>query len=63
MNIKAGHSFDLAFFNFKKAFNKVSHAHIISSLANIGRGGNVLQWYRNFLSSRTQQVRVSNNYL
>ena len=44
--------------DFSKAFDKVSHNKLISSLHEYGIDSTTLEWIRSFLSGRTQSVVV-----
>ena len=47
---------DLIIMDFAKAFDKVSHRHLIYKLNYYGISGNALTWISAFLSNRTQNV-------
>ena len=49
---------DVVFFDFEKAFDRVSHSIILSKLEHLGVCGPVLKWIEHFLS-RVMRVRVS----
>ena len=49
---------DIILLDFEKAFDKVSHPHLIHKLKHLGISGNILNWTKSFLSDRTQQVLV-----
>ena len=51
-----GHSVDVLYLDFSKAFDKVPHARLIDKLAAVGIGGNVLRWIQAWLSDRKQRV-------
>ena len=51
---------DLAFIDFSKAFDKVSHNHLISKLKSYNLDTNVLGRISSFLKNRTQRVIVDN---
>ena len=46
---------DEVFLDFSKAFDKVSHKHLLSKLYYMGIEGNVLLWLSNFLLGRMQR--------
>ena len=47
---------DAVALDFTKAFDKVSHRHLCIKLDYYSIRGPTLDWIRNFLSGRTQQV-------
>ena len=47
---------DVAIFDFSKAFDKVSHNHLLAKLSHIGIMGQNLNWISAFLTNRTQRV-------
>ena len=49
-------SVDAEFLDFAKAFDKVSHAHLLYKLECYGIQGQILSWLRDFLTSRKQRV-------
>ena len=53
-----GRQTDTIVMDFSKAFDKVSHNKLISSLHEYGIDSTTLEWIRSFLSSRTQSVVV-----
>ena len=54
--VDEGHSVDVLYLDFSKAFDKVPHARLIDKLNAVGIGGRVLQWIRAWLSDRKQRV-------
>ena len=54
------HSVDLAFIDFSKAFDKVSHYHLIRKLETYNLDKKVIEWIKAFLLNRTQSVVVDN---
>ena len=52
---------DIAFLDFSKAFDKVSHPLLIRKLYGYGVRGRLLKWICSFLNGRSQQVKVSNS--
>ena len=54
----SGDPFDIAYLNFRKAFDSVPHERLIIKLAAYGINGKVLQWIRSFLARRIQKVKV-----
>ena len=51
-------SVDAVFLDFAKAFDKVSHAHLLYKLECYGIKGQILIWLRDFLTSRRQRVVI-----
>ena len=51
-------SVDAVFLDFAKAFDKVSHAHLLYKLECYGIKGQILNWLRDFLTSRKQRVVI-----
>ena len=51
-------SIDAVFLDFAKAFDKVSHAHLLYKLECYGIKGQILTWLRDFLTSRKQRVVI-----
>ena len=54
--VDEGHSVDVVYLDFSKAFDKVPHARLLEKLSACGVGGNVLRWIRAWLSGRKQRV-------
>jgi len=59
--LDTGHSINILYFDFAKAFDSVPHNHLISKLRSSGISGNLLEWIRNFLVGRKQKVVLNNN--
>ena len=53
-----GHSFDILYFDFAKAFDKVCHKRLVMKLEQMGVVGKAKEWLKNWLSGRRQRVRV-----
>ena len=49
---------DVIFLDFTKAFDSVPHERLLLKLKGYGIEGNMLQWFRNFLTNRQQRVVV-----
>ena len=54
--IDDGHSVDVVYLDFSKAFDKVPHARLVEKLAACGIGGKLLEWVKAWLSGRKQRV-------
>ena len=53
-----GQPFDIVYFDFAKAFDKVPHRKLISKLKAVGIGGTLLAWLEDWLTGRRQRVVV-----
>lgn len=53
-----GDPIDVIYLDFSKAFDSVAHERLLFKLHNMGIQGTLLVWIRNFLSNRSQCVRV-----
>ena len=49
---------DVAYLDFRKAFDLVSHRHLLHKMAKYGITGQILEWVAAFLDSRTQRVVI-----
>ena len=58
-SVDSGSAVDLIFFDYSKAFDKVSHSVLLDKLALIGVRECLLHWIRVFLTQRTMQVRIA----
>jgi len=59
--INNGDGVPVAYIDYAKAFDSVSHPKLIHKLKSYGISGNVLYWIENFLSARMQCTRVGNS--
>ncbi|KAK6042369.1 hypothetical protein COOONC_20126 [Cooperia oncophora] len=57
--LDAKKSVDVIYFDFQKAFDKVSHPILLHKLARIGVHGRIDKWIEEFLADRTFQVLVN----
>ena len=48
------------FLDFSKAFDTVNHNILLSKLYHYGIRGTSLKWFENYLSNRTQFVKIGN---
>ena len=50
------------FFDLKKAFDVCSHEILLLKLKKIGISGTTYEWFRTYLSNRTQKTYINNNF-
>ena len=56
--LEKGDSVDVIFLDFAKAFDKVSHRHLLYKLQCYGIPGRLFSWFHDYLSDRTQRVII-----
>ena len=56
--IDEGDGIDVAYLDFRKAFDLVSHRHLIYKMSKYGISGQILKWIESFLHQRTQRVVI-----
>ena len=54
--VDQGHSVDVIYLDFAKAFDKVPHCRLIKKCEGLGITGGVLKWIEEWLSERKQRV-------
>ena len=54
-----GGVFDAIYLDFSKAFDTVPHRRLIGKLEAYGIKGDILNWIRDFLDGRIQQIMVN----
>lgn len=54
--------FDVFYFDFKSAFESVTHSKLLEMLSSWGVGNCLVAWIKAFLTGRTFRVRVNNTY-
>ena len=54
--VDQGHSVDVVYLDFAKAFDKVPHGRLATVLTAHGIGGDVLAWVKEWLTGRSQRV-------
>ena len=59
-SLDSGKSVDVAYFDYAKAFDKVSHRLLLLKLRAYGIDGRLLAWLENYLADRKQRVVVGN---
>ena len=60
--LNAGEQIDVLFLDFSKAFDRVPHDWLIHKLHYHGIRGSYLEWIKQFLVGRTQQVVIENRF-
>ena len=58
--VDGGNCVDVAYFDYAKAFDKVSHRLLLLKLKGYGIDGKLLDWLKNWLENRRQRVMVGN---
>ena len=58
ISIHCGHSVDVIYIDFQKAFDSVDHEKLIQKLEAYGITGHLLAWIKAFLTDRDQRVNV-----
>ena len=58
LTIKNSHSVDIAYIDYRKAFDSVSHVKLITKLSGYGLSVRLLNWIWAYLSDRSQVVCV-----
>ena len=53
-------SVDIIYFDYEKAFDKVSHPLLLEKLKWYGIEGRVFEWIKSFLTERVQRVKIGN---
>ena len=48
----------LILLDMSKAFDSISHSNLLQKLCCIGASSKAVNWFRNYLSGRTQMVRI-----
>ena len=57
-----GSQTDILVMDFSKAFGKVSHPRLVTTLKYYGIGGRTNRWVQSFLSGRTQRVVLEGEF-
>ena len=56
--IEEGDGIDVAYLDFRKAFDLISHNHLIFKMSKYGINGPILDWVKDFLRDRSQRVLI-----
>ena len=59
-NMENGNQIDAINMDFSKAFDRVNHTVLIKKLQSLGIFGNLLNWFKDYLTDRRQVVKVKN---
>jgi hypothetical protein len=59
--IDDGHSVDIIYLDFQKAFDSVPHQRLLMKMEALGISGNLLKWCSDFLHKRRQRVVLNGN--
>jgi len=57
---KSGAQIDAIFLDFSKAYDKVPYNRLFLKLPHYGIQGTLLEWIKDFLTNRIQQVVINN---
>lgn len=60
-HMQGGGQVDVVAVDFAKAFDKVPHHYLLHKLECYGLGGDIAGWFRDFLSGRTQCVKIGDS--
>ena len=58
-----GKQIDVLYLDMSKAFDRVSHAKLLHRLRQFGFRGNILKWFRSYLSNRRQRTGTTSKSL
>ena len=59
-SLDEGKATDVAYMDFRKAFDAVPHQRLLYKIEKYGIKGPLLNWIQNFLSGRSQYVQINN---
>ena len=59
--LDTGENIDVIYQDFRKAFDSVPHERLLKKMEPYGITGNFLGWIRDFLTKRTQKVRIGSS--
>ena len=60
--VDEGDAFDIIYYDFSKAFDKVPRARLVEKMKSVGIFGSVLNWITNWLSDRQQRTTLNGKY-
>ena len=55
------HCIDIVYLDFRKAFDTVPHQRLLAKLKSYGITGSIHEWIKNFLTGRTQKVKINSH--
>ena len=58
-NLDLGKQTDILYFDIAKAFDTVDHKLLLNKLSRFGITGNILNWFKSYLSGRQQRVLLN----
>lgn len=61
-SVDKGNAVDVVYFDFAKAFDRVSHKLLLSRMYEVGIHPRIIAWIADFIDDRTFQVRVNSCY-
>ena len=56
--VDEGDCIDIAYLDFRKAFDLVSHKYLLYKMSKYGISGQILEWVKSFLNDRSQRVVI-----
>ncbi len=61
--INEGHTVDVIYLDFAKAFDSVNHRFLLVKMKSFGLGDGVVRWIEAYLSGRVSRVHVGGEHL
>ncbi len=61
--IDEGHTVDVIYLDFAKAFDSVNHRFLLAKMNSLGLGDAVVRWIKAYLSGRVSRVHVGGEHL
>ena len=62
LSLSRRHSVDVAYIDFCRAFDSISHPKLLLKLSAYGLSGNLFHWIKAFLTNRRQLVRINSSH-
>ena len=60
-SLEKGYQVDAVYTDFAKAFDRVSHSHLLNKLEGWGFPCSIISWFRSFLTERFQRVKLGHS--